>query len=127
VARHPEDAPAATAGARRQGRAQSRKADFARHDTALLPTCTLDEDGHAVVGWALGLRVTVSRVFHDDAKGWKGGTDIADAGHLTLTEQIAIYAAGYTAEQVFKCPAHKLAAFDDHAKIYLLLKGGRNF
>ena len=37
------------------------------------------EAGHAVVGWALGLRVTVSRVFYDDAKGWKGETKIDDA------------------------------------------------
>jgi hypothetical protein len=80
------------------------------------------EAGHAVVGWALGLRVTVSRVFYDDAKGWKGETKIDDAGHLSLPEQIAISAAGYTAEQVFECRAHEQAAFDDHAKIYLLLK-----
>jgi hypothetical protein len=60
--------------------------------------------------------------FYDDAKGWKGETKIDDAGHLSLPEQIAISAAGYTAEQVFECRAHEQAAFDDHAKIYLLLK-----
>jgi hypothetical protein len=64
----------------------------------------------------------VSRVFYDDVKGWQGGTDIADAGHLLLPERIAICAAGYTAEQVFECRAHEQAALCDHAKIYLLLK-----
>ena len=49
------------------------------------------EAGHAVVGWALGLRVTVTRVFHDDAKGWKGGTDanVAQVGQLPLPERLA--------------------------------------
>jgi hypothetical protein len=39
-----------------------------------------------------------------------------------LSEQIAICAAGYTAEQVFKCRAHRQAGWCDHAKIILLLK-----
>jgi hypothetical protein len=80
------------------------------------------EAGHAVVGWSLGLRVTITRVFHDDAKGWKGGTDIPDASHLSLPERIAIYAAGYTSEQVFERRAHKQAALCDHVQIYQLLK-----
>jgi hypothetical protein len=80
------------------------------------------EAGHAVAGWALGLQVGISRVFYDDAKGWKGDTQIADASRLSLPTQIAIYAAGYTAEQVFECRAHEQAALCDHAKIYLLLK-----
>ena len=64
----------------------------------------------------------ISRVFYDDAKGWRGDTQIADAGHLSLIEQIAVCAAGYTAEEVFQCPAHERAADDDNGKIYLLLK-----
>ena len=64
------------------------------------------EAGHAVVGWALGLRVTVTRVFHDDAKGWKGGTDanVAQVGQLPLPERLAFFAAGYIAETMFQCP-----------------------
>jgi hypothetical protein len=80
------------------------------------------EAGNAVVGWALGLRVTVSRVFYDDAKDWKGETKIDDAGHLSLPEQIAICAAGYTAEWFFQCPTHDRASDGDNEKIYLLLK-----
>jgi ATP-dependent Zn protease len=30
------------------------------------------EAGHAVVGWALGLPVRLTRVFHDDVKGVDG-------------------------------------------------------
>jgi hypothetical protein len=80
------------------------------------------EAGHAVVGWALGLHVGISRVFHDDAKGWKGDTQIADASYLSLIGQIAVRAAGYTAERVFQCPAHERAADGDNAEIYLLLR-----
>ena len=80
------------------------------------------EAGHAVVGWALGLPVTVTRVFYDDAKDWKGDTQIADASHLSLIEQVALRAAGYTAERVFQCSTHERAADGDNAEIYLLLK-----
>jgi hypothetical protein len=31
------------------------------------------EAGHAVVGWALGLRVGISRLFYDDVKGCREG------------------------------------------------------
>ena len=82
------------------------------------------EAGHAVVGWALGLRVTVTRVFHDDAKGWKGGTDanVAQVGQLPLPERLAFFAAGYIAETMFQCPIpHDRAADDDNAQIYRAL------
>jgi hypothetical protein len=80
------------------------------------------EAGHAVAGWGLGLRVRISRVYYDDETGWKGDTQIADCSDLSLAQQIAICAAGYTAEQVFDCRAHELAALRDHAKIYMLLR-----
>jgi hypothetical protein len=80
------------------------------------------EAGHAVVGWSLGLRVGFVRVYLDETKGWKGQTSIASADHLSLIEQIALCAGGYTAELVFKSPAHKQALYDDIAKIYSLLK-----
>ena len=81
------------------------------------------EAGHAVVGWALNLRVELSRVFYDHAKGWAGKTKIDDTScELSLTEKVALRAAGYVAEEVFRCPAHELAAGDDNEKIYMLLK-----
>jgi hypothetical protein len=34
---------------------------------------------------------------------------------------IVLRAAGYTAEKVFRCPAHEQAVYDDNPKIYRLL------
>jgi hypothetical protein len=85
------------------------------------------EAGHAVVGWALGVRVKGCRVFYDDAKGWKGGTDadVAEVGQLRLPQRIAFFAAGYTAEGIFGHPIpHDRAADDDNANIYLALIAG---
>jgi hypothetical protein len=82
------------------------------------------EAGHAVVGWALGVRVTVCRVFYDDLKGWKGGTvaNVAQVGQLPLPERLAFFVAGYIAETVFQCPIpHDRAADDDNAQIYRAL------
>jgi hypothetical protein len=47
---------------------------------------------------------------------WPCSYELQDA------EQIAVCAAGYTAEEVFQCPAHERTADDDNGKIYLLLK-----
>jgi hypothetical protein len=83
------------------------------------------EAGHAVVGWALGVRVTVFRVFYDDVKGWKGGTDanVAQVDRLLLPKWLAFYAAGYTAEKVFRSPIpNDRAADGDNEQIYLALK-----
>jgi hypothetical protein len=80
------------------------------------------EAGHAVVAWSFDLPVRVVRVCFNEAKGWHGGTDIdGNAEHLTSIDQIAILAAGFTAEKIFKCPAHEGAANDDHARIALIL------
>jgi hypothetical protein len=80
------------------------------------------EAGHAVVAWALGLRVGISRPFYDDVTGWQGETKIDDASReLSLTEKIALRASGYTAEKVFRCPAHEQAVHEGNLKIYRLL------
>jgi hypothetical protein len=48
------------------------------------------EAGHAVVGWALGVPVVTCRVYYDDQKGWKGGTDadVAEVDRLELPERL---------------------------------------
>ena len=84
------------------------------------------EAGHAVVGWALGVPVVTCRVYYDDQKGWKGGTDadVAEVDRLELPERLAFFTAGYTAEQVFQCPIrHDRAADGNNAQIYLALMG----
>jgi hypothetical protein len=65
------------------------------------------EAGHAVVAWSFGLQVGTISVLADDAS---GSTQIAPAGHLGLVEQIAVCAAGYTAEKTFDYPTHYCAA-----------------
>ena len=50
-----------------------------------------------------------------------GGTDIAGADRLKQIDQIALWAAGYTAEKIFKCWALPLAAHLDHGKIASIL------
>jgi hypothetical protein len=54
--------------------------------------------GHAVVAWSFGLQVGTISVLADDAS---GGALIEPADHLDLTQQIAVCAADYTAENVF--------------------------
>jgi hypothetical protein len=77
------------------------------------------EAGHAVVAWALGLRVGAVHVRDEDAG---GGADVEPADHLNLVDQIAICSAGYAAEQVFGVKNHDLASSTDHAKIVDLLQ-----
>ena len=78
------------------------------------------EAGHAVVGWSFGLQVGTIHVLPDDAS---GGARIGPADHLTLVEQIAVCAAGYTAENVFGHPhTNRLAAACDHTRIRKLLE-----
>jgi hypothetical protein len=84
------------------------------------------EAGHAVVGWALGVRVVTCRVYHDDKKGWKGGTDanVVQVDQLELPDRLAFFTAGYIAERVFQAPIrHDRAADDDNRQIYLALTG----
>jgi hypothetical protein len=51
-----------------------------------------------------------------------GEAEIGSAVHLKLTEQIAIWLAGAVAQEVFNCPGHELAAFEDQEAIMELLE-----
>jgi hypothetical protein len=79
------------------------------------------EAGHAVVAWSLGLQVGSIYVVADDAS---GGAQIDEsANHLDLVEQIAVRAAGYTAENVFgHRHTNRLAATCDRNRTRKLLE-----
>jgi hypothetical protein len=77
------------------------------------------EAGHAVVAWSFGLKVETIGVLTDDAS---GSTRIALADHLGLVEQIAVCAAGFTAEKTFRHPTHRYAAVSDYNRIRKLLE-----
>ncbi len=77
------------------------------------------EAGHAIVAWSLGLRIGTILIRHDDAS---GETEIGDTKDLSLIEQIAVCAAGYTAEAVFGYPTHYWIAAEDYNKIRKLLE-----
>ena len=80
------------------------------------------EAGHAIVAWSFGLQVGTIHVMADDGS---GGAQIGPTNHLTLVEQIAVCAAGYTAENVFGHPhTNRLAAACDHTRIRKLLEDG---
>jgi hypothetical protein len=80
------------------------------------------EAGHAVVAWSFGLHVGAISVVAEDAR---GEAQIGSAKHLSLVEQIALYSAGYVAENTFGHPAHRLAAASDHNRIRELLEANR--
>jgi hypothetical protein len=77
------------------------------------------EAGHAVVAWSLGLEVGPINVLEEDAS---GGAQIGSADHLGLVEQIAVCAAGYTAENTFDHRTHYWAAAKDYDRIRNLLQ-----
>jgi hypothetical protein len=78
------------------------------------------EAGHAVVAWSFCLQVGTIIVVADGAS---GGAQIGPADHLSLVEQIAVCAAGYTAEDVFgHHHANRLAAACDHTRIRKVLE-----
>ena len=58
-------------------------------------------------------------VLADDAS---GGAQIGSSNHLTLVEQIAVCAAGYTAENAFGHHTHYWAAANDYDRIRKLLE-----
>ncbi|MCK1567487.1 hypothetical protein IVB08_26610 [Bradyrhizobium sp. 173] len=78
----------------------------------------IHEAGHAVVGWSFDLAVGAIWVSAEDAS---GGTQIGPADHLKLSDQIAVWCAGGIAEEVFECPGHELATFQDNVEIMNLL------
>ena len=71
------------------------------------------------MAWSFGLQVGTISVLADDAS---GGTPIGPADHLGLIEQIAVCAAGYTAENTFGHHTHYWAAADDYDRIRKLLQ-----
>jgi hypothetical protein len=76
------------------------------------------EAGHAVVAWSHRLPVAAIYVRDDES----GRTEIAGADQLEQIDHIALLAAGYTAENIFKCwAAAPLAAHLDHGMIALML------
>jgi hypothetical protein len=77
------------------------------------------ETGHAVVARSFGLQVETITVLADDAS---GGAKIGSAAHLSLVEQIAVCAAGYTAEKVYGHHTHYWAAGSDYDCIRKLLE-----
>jgi len=68
--------------------------------------------------------VVAVRVNFTEEKGWHGGTDVmpGSTDHLPYMDQAANWAAGRAAEEVFTCPAHRLAWLDDLGQIDALLK-----
>ena len=79
------------------------------------------EAGHAVVAWSFDLTVTAVRVAFTEEKGWHGSTETGGSDdHLPLIDRAAVWAAGYTAENVFDCPAHQTAERADLGQIATL-------
>src|SRR5262249_39914715 len=76
------------------------------------------EAGHAGVAGSFGLEIGTISIQADDAS---GSTQIAPADHLGLVEQIAVCAAGYTAEKTFDYHTH-YAAVGDYGRIHKLLE-----
>jgi ATP-dependent Zn protease len=74
------------------------------------------EAGHAVVGWALGLktRKMVAGISGDDAA---GEAQIEEGTHLPLVDQIAICSAGIDAQRLLDAPTNEIAAFGDMVRI----------
>jgi hypothetical protein len=77
----------------------------------------IHEAGHAVVAWALGLKVRSLSV----GEAGKGKSCIEDPGHLPLTDRIAVAAAGMAATDLLHLPGWHEAGFSDEAKIVNLL------
>jgi ATP-dependent Zn protease len=78
------------------------------------------EAGHAVVAWALGLKVgrMAIAIDGDDAK---GAAEIEDDHQSPLIDRIAVCVAGMDAQHLFEAPTHEYAGMDDFGKVYELL------
>ncbi len=91
------------------------------HDPAdpdsLRRAAAIHEAGHAVVAWALGLKVQALRI----GNGGKGESSIEDAGRLPLPERIAVAAAGMEATDLLHLLVWHEAGLSDVAQIENLL------
>ena len=73
------------------------------------------EAGHAVVGWALGLKVEGLRLIDDQNAKAKGGADIQTADHLSFVDQIAVAMGGrYGAQRSGVDALHDMETINDH-------------
>jgi hypothetical protein len=86
-------------------------ADPLRHTTAI------HEAGHAIVAWALGLKVRALSI----GEAGSGRSCIEDPSHLPLSDRIAVAAAGMEATDLLHLSAWDEAGFSDVAKIVNLL------
>jgi hypothetical protein len=106
-------------------------ADFARvvEETGILQPDTENRDcwgaayheaGHAVVAWALGLRVhrMVIGIAGDSTA---GEADIEEKGSISLVDRIAICSAGGDAQELFDVPTNDICMVSDMGKIYDLI------
>ena len=78
------------------------------------------EAGHAVVAWALGLRVhrMVIGIAGDLTA---GEADIEEKGSISLVDRIAICSAGGDAQELFDAPTNDICTISDMGKIYDLI------
>ncbi|MCP3471652.1 hypothetical protein NLM33_15095 [Bradyrhizobium sp. CCGUVB1N3] len=95
--------------------------DEYKHEISGMYGCAVHEAGHAVVAWALGVRVRkiVVGVKGDETAG-RAETD--PANHLPLSDQIAICAAGSDAQFMLAAPTNDNAAMMDMTEIRELIE-----
>lgn len=80
------------------------------------------EAGHAVVAWALGLRVLrIVIVIAGDMT--VGEADIEQKQSMSLIDRIALCAAGGEAQEMFDVETNDFCAISDMVKIYDLIGG----
>src|SRR5450631_2064977 len=77
----------------------------------------IHEAGHAVVAWALGLRV-FRLVIAIDGDITAGKADIEQNRSSSLVDRIALCAAGGDAQELFDAPTNDICAISDMIKIY---------
>ncbi|WP_426611143.1 hypothetical protein [Bradyrhizobium sp. McL0616] len=78
------------------------------------------EAGHIVVAWVLRLAIGGAEIAIDSDPA-RGATQIQDATHLSLLDQLAICAAGLEAQKLFDAPTHEGAGWGDYGKMIELL------
>jgi hypothetical protein len=82
----------------------------------------IHEAGHAVVAWALGLRVhRVAIAIAGDVTA--GEADIEEKRSMSLVDRIALCAAGGDAQDLFDAPTNEICTISDMIKIYDLIGG----
>jgi ATP-dependent Zn protease len=87
-----------------------------------LRTVAYHEAGHAVVAWALGLKVgAVAIGLNGDDSAGKSEIE-ENQEHLSEIQRLAICLAGITAEKIFNCKkTHENAHLGDYGKAYKII------